>query len=196
MKLLASRLATLVLLIAASVVSVEAGISARGIMNGHYREAASFAPWSTRAHEREATSELMRLDGSAAVAAQQAIRLSPINASAIRTLGLLRLEEGDAYAGNRLMEAAAGLGWRDPLTQFWSIEAAERTSEPVKAAQRAEALFRQGIYLRPCSCSCRRKIPIKYRGCLLECWRSARRGAGSYSIVLVACLVQPQHASN
>jgi O-antigen ligase len=147
LRLLARRLATLVPLIAASVVCVEAGISARGIMSGHYREAASIAPWSTRAHEREATSELMRLDASAAVAARQTIRLSPINASAIRTLGLLRLEEGDAYAGNRLMEAAAGLGWRDLLTQFWSIEAAERTSEPVKAAQRADALFRQGIYL-------------------------------------------------
>ena len=178
LRLLASRLATLVLLIAASVVSVEAGISARGIMSGHYREAASFAPWSTRAYEREATSELMRLDGSAAVAARQAIRLSPINASAIRTLGLLRLEEGDAYAGNRLMEAAAGLGWRDPLTQFWSIEAAERTSEPVKAAQRAEALFRQGIYLPALQLLLQAEIPIKYRGCLLECWRSARRGAG------------------
>jgi O-antigen ligase len=144
---LAGRLATLIVLIAASVVSVEAGISARGIMSGHYREAASVAPWSTRAYEREATSELMRQDESAAVAARQTIRLSPINASAIRTLGLLRLEEGDDHAGNRLMEAAAGLGWRDLLTQFWSIDAAERTSEPVKAAQRAEGLFRQGIYL-------------------------------------------------
>ena len=144
---MAGRVATLIVLIAASAVSIEAGISARAIMNGDYREAASIAPWSTRAYEREATSQLMRLDDSAAIAARQTIRLSPINASAIRTLGLLRLEEGDAYAGNRLMEAAAGLGWRDLLTQFWSIDAAERTGEPVKAAQRAEALFRQGFYL-------------------------------------------------
>jgi O-antigen ligase len=143
----ASRLVALMLLLAASLFSVEAGISARSIMNGHYQEAAAVASWSTRAHEREATSELLRLDDHAAIPAERAIRLSPINAPAIRTLGLLRLEEGDDHAGNRLMEAAAGLGWRDLLTQFWSIDAAERTGEPVKAAQRAEGLFRQGIFL-------------------------------------------------
>lgn len=145
--LIATRLAMLLPLIAAALVIVQAGISASAILKGRYRDAARIAPWSTRAHEREATAELMQLDVGAADAAREAIRLSPINASAIRTLGLLRLEDGDAYSGNRLMEAAAGLGWRDLLTQFWAIDAAERTNEPVKAAQRAEGLFRQGIYL-------------------------------------------------
>src|SRR3954454_21129269 len=145
--LVAGRRRAMLLLVAATLLSLEAGISARSIIDGHYQEAAAVASWSTRAHEREATAELLRLDAGAAIAAQRAIRLSPINAPAIRTLGLLRLEEGDVHAGNRLMEAAAGLGWRDLLTQFWSIDAAERTGEPVKAAQRAEGLFRQGIFL-------------------------------------------------
>ena len=148
-KLVVTRLGAVMLLLAATLLSVEAGFSASAIANGRFQEAASVAFWSTRAHEREATSQLMRLNDGAASAAQHAIRLSPINASAIRTLGLLRLEEGNAHAGNRLMDAAASLGWRDLLTQLWSINAAERTREPVKAAQRAEALFRQDILLPP-----------------------------------------------
>lgn len=141
------KIATLIVLIIGALLSTAAGISAHNIFEGRYREAASVAPWSTRAYDREATAELMRLDHRASIAAEHAIRLSPINASSIRTVGLLRLEEGDTHAGNRLMEAAAGLGWRDLLTQFWAIDAAEQTGEPIKATQRAEALFRQGFFL-------------------------------------------------
>ena len=147
--LIGAKLAMAALLLAAALLSFEAGLSSRAIASGRYQEAASIASWSTRAHEREATAELMRLDDGAADSARRALRLSPINASAIRTLGLLRLSEGDAYAGNHLMEASASLGWRDILTQLWAIDAAERTREPVKAAQRAEALFRQNIFLPP-----------------------------------------------
>src|SRR6476469_2124436 len=85
-----SRLAMLLLLIAAAVVVIQAGVSASAVLSSHYREAARIAPWSTRAHEREATAELMRLDDTAAVAGRQAIKLSPINAASIRTLCLLR----------------------------------------------------------------------------------------------------------
>ena len=67
-------------------------------------------PWATRAYERQATSELMRLNEKAAASAEAAIKLSPINASAIRTIGFQRLEDGDAHSGNRLMELAASLG--------------------------------------------------------------------------------------
>ena len=101
-KLVVARLGAVMLLLAATLLSVEAGFSASSIANGRFQEAASVAFWSTRAHEREATFQLMRLNDGAASAAQHAIRLSPINASAIRTLGLLRLEEGNARAGNRL----------------------------------------------------------------------------------------------
>jgi hypothetical protein len=47
------------------------------------------------------------------------------------------------------MQMASVLGWRDPLTQLWAIDAAQRSGEPTKALQRAEALFRQDLWVGP-----------------------------------------------
>ena len=47
------------------------------------------------------------------------------------------------------MQTAATMSWRDPLTQMWAMQASQRTGEPDKAIQRAEALFQQEEFLAP-----------------------------------------------
>ena len=138
-----------VLIIVATVV-VQAGISARAILDGRYDTAVRWAPWSTRAYELRSTEALLHNRGPEAFGdATSALRLSPIDARAIRTAGLVRIGEGQTDQGNRLMLIAATLGWRDPLTQLWSIQAAEQTGEPRKALERAEALFREQALVEP-----------------------------------------------
>jgi hypothetical protein len=44
------------------------------------------------------------------------------------------------------MEIAAALGWRDVLTQLWTIDAAKRSGETQKAVERADSLFQQHFF--------------------------------------------------
>jgi O-antigen ligase len=132
------------------VLTIQAGISAHQLSSDGSQADVPLAGWSTQAHERLATQALFREDLAAALShAYSTNRLSPINASAIRTIGLVHLSRGDVAHGNRIMQTAAVLGWRDPLTQLWAIEAAKASQEPEKAVQRAEALFRQSLLVAP-----------------------------------------------
>lgn len=131
------------------VVMVQAALSARALANQRYADAANLAPWSTLANNTYATVELSQFHRSEAWRlASAAIRLSPISAPAIRNLALVKLVEGKSD-GHRLMQIGEALGWRDPVTQLWAIEAAVRSGEPEKAVQRAEGLFRQRISVLP-----------------------------------------------
>jgi len=47
------------------------------------------------------------------------------------------------------MGAAATLGWRDPITQVWAMQASQATHEPDKVIQRAQALYQQEQFLAP-----------------------------------------------
>lgn len=132
------------------VLIVQAGISAHRLSNNRSLAGLALPAWSTQAHDRLATEALVRDDFDAALShAYSANRLSPISASAIRTIGLVHLSQGDLARGNWIMQTAAVLGWRDPLTQLWAIEAAKTSQEPEKALQRAEALFRQSLLVVP-----------------------------------------------
>jgi O-antigen ligase len=146
----AGRIAALLVLTAAAGLVVQAGVSASAMLAGHNVQATYWAPWSTDAHERAATDELLRGDAANALNdAEAAIALSPISAPAIRTIGVLRIAEGSRTVGDPLMQFAATLSWRDPLTQLWAIDAADRSHEPTKAIERAEGLFRQEVFVTP-----------------------------------------------
>jgi O-antigen ligase len=146
----APRLAGLAALAAAALFVVESGVSASNILSDDYASASDWAPWSTAAHEALAA------DALAASHRQQAdqealatLRLSPIDAVAVRTAAVVRMLGGSATQANELMQLAATLGWRDSFTQVWAIQASQRTGEPEKAIQRAEALFQQEQFLAP-----------------------------------------------
>ncbi|HEY8591341.1 MAG TPA: O-antigen ligase family protein [Sphingomicrobium sp.] len=136
---------TAVLMIASpALLSMQAGLSARALWQGSYASASKLAPWSTAAHQKEANRAFfLQKPRVASAEAARAVALSPINAPAIRTLGLVRLSNGETVSGNRLMRLAAALGWRDLPTQLWAIDAAKKTGELEKAVDRAEGLLRQ-----------------------------------------------------
>ncbi len=137
------------LLALVAVVMVQASLSARGIAEKRYDDASHWAFWSTKANDGQAVVELAQNHPREAWRrAAAALRLSPISASSIRDLALMRLVAGSSE-GDKLMQVAAVLGWRDSLTQLWAIGAARSTDEPDKAMQRAEALFRQQTFIAP-----------------------------------------------
>ena len=131
------------------LVMLQAGMSARAISDKRYDDAASWAYWSTRVNAALAT-EALANDNSVQAwrSANAALRLSPINVEAMRDLAIIRLAQG-SDDGHRLMRVAAALGWRDVMTQLWTIAASQKLGEPEKAVQRAEGLFRQGKLVGP-----------------------------------------------
>lgn len=163
------------------VLVLQAGISGNHLASRHNAAALQWAGWSTEAHERLATDAVLRNDVASAIShGRAAILLSPISAPAIRSLGLARLTQGPVTQGNRLMQVAVGLGWRDPLTQLWAIEAAKTSGEPEKAVQRAEALFRQDVLVAAAitqlldSPGDHRTVPLLARGLAQQpAWRGA-----------------------
>lgn len=132
-------------LAAIAMVVVQAGVSNRLLIANAPDYAAQWAPWSTEARERQATAALLNDwdSGKAAIAAAAALRRSPINAPAIRTVGILAGLSGYDASSAKLLQMAAVLGWRDAITNLWALEGALNTGDATKAAQRAEALFRQ-----------------------------------------------------
>lgn len=133
-----------------AVLGVQASLSARALLRGDAAAAAQVAPWSTAAHEILADRALRANDlVGARTAGASAIALSPISVPGIRSIGLATAASGQTNRGNRIMEQAAILGWRDPLTQLWALDASARTGEADKAVQRAEALFRTKNYVAP-----------------------------------------------
>ena len=137
-------------LAAIGVLAIQAGASAHDLLRDDPDGAIAWAPWSTAARVELSSDALFRNDlATTEKQGVKAVALSPISAPAIRSLGIARLAAGGVREGNQLMQAATVLGWRDPLTQLWAIEAAKTSREPEKAVQRAEALFRQGEFIGP-----------------------------------------------
>jgi hypothetical protein len=135
-------------LAAAALFVVQAGVSAKNLLLDDYAAARGWAPWSTAAHEVLADDAIAGSNPSQANdEAVKALRLSPINAVALRTAAMARVLDGSTASGRQLMGIAVSLGWRDPVTQLWAIGASEQTGEPDKAVQRAEALFQQNLFL-------------------------------------------------
>jgi O-antigen ligase len=144
------RLAGAGALAVAALFVLQAGVSASSLLGNDYATARGWASWSTAAHEGLAADALASSRPEAAdQEAIRALQLSPIDAVAVRTTGVVRLLQGKAVPGNQLMQIAATMGWRDAFTQMWAIDASQRTGEPDKAVQRAEALFQQEQFLAP-----------------------------------------------
>lgn len=133
----------------AAALMLQAGISSLLLNRDKPDLAAKWAPWSTEAKDRLATRALLvdRDPRAASGFARSALHLSPLDAPAIRTMGLLADRAGATERSFGLMRMAVGLGWRDPITNLWAIDTARRSNEADVAVQRAEALYRQHQYL-------------------------------------------------
>ena len=129
---------------------LQAGVSAANLLSDDYAGARGWAPWSTAAHEALASDALAASHRQAAgEEALAALKLSPIDAVGVRTAAIVRIVGGLPTRGNELMQVATVLGWRDPITQVWAMQASQRSGEPDKVIQRADALYQQEQFLAP-----------------------------------------------
>ena len=81
---------------------------------------------------------------SAEALARQAARREPLNQAALRTLGLALAAQGQGPAADHALRAAGELGWRDPVTQLYWAGVAARAGEVAVAAERYDAVLRNG----------------------------------------------------
>ena len=154
----------LIILCGAGILVIQAGMSSRKLQVDKPDDAAEWAPWSTEARELLATRALLvdRNPRAAFAYARSALRLSPLDAPAIRTMGLLADMDGDGERSFGLMRIAVVLGWRDPIANLWAIDTARRSNEPDVAVKRAEAMYRQHQYL-PAATAALLQLPIESR---------------------------------
>lgn len=85
---------------------------------------------------------------SAVALAGRAVERQPLNQTALRTLGLALAARGDGEAADRALRAAGELGWRDPVTQLYWADVAARAGEVDVAAERYDAVLRNGQFGR------------------------------------------------
>ncbi|HUG46676.1 MAG TPA: hypothetical protein VMK31_09245 [Sphingomicrobium sp.] len=102
-------------------------------------------------HSAEAASWIAMLHlaqgqaGAAEDMARLSLRTSPINPRAISVLAAVSHAQGDKMAAAQLLSLATSAGWREPLVQYWILSAALEAGQPELAAERADALLRQGV---------------------------------------------------
>jgi O-antigen ligase len=107
-------------------------------------QAVQWRPASAEAWARVATKRAVAADWSgSAAAAKTALELAPMNAAAVRALGLAEAAAGRWDDAGRLLLLGGQLGWRDVPTQLWLIQRSLELGDPVVAVQRADGLLRQ-----------------------------------------------------
>lgn len=90
-----------------------------------------------------AASALDRGDAArAAYIARTTVLRAPIERGGTSLLGLAQLMAGDDAGGIAAMRAALMLGWRDPLTQAWALQASIDDGDTANAVLRLDALAR------------------------------------------------------
>lgn len=74
---------------------------------------------------------------------------APINVRAVRSLGLLESQSGDADGALRVMKTAGKLSRRDSSTQLWLFNHYLATAEYAQAFENADALMRRSDEYKP-----------------------------------------------
>lgn len=138
------RLAWILALALLAAISVVAQVDRRA----RYDAALSgFVPaaYGGFAAEQRARNALLQQDGERAlVESRLLLRTRPIPADHLSLLALAEALAGDEARATAALEAAARRGWRDPLPQLASAQAALETGAHDVAAQRITALLATG----------------------------------------------------
>lgn len=130
---LIGALAVLAVLSAADASAARGGSTAVSDLTGFGAASARMA----------AASALDRGDAArAASIARTTVLRAPIERGGTSLLGLARLSAGDTEGGIAAMRAALMLGWRDPLTQAWALQASVDNGDTANAVLRLDALAR------------------------------------------------------
>ncbi|HYD24915.1 MAG TPA: hypothetical protein VEB68_08955 [Croceibacterium sp.] len=90
-----------------------------------------------------ATLALVRQQRGAALAhARAAVAADPVHPASTALLGTARLVDGDLAGAETAFRVAARFGWREPATQLYWYEAALRSGDLPRAAERLDAVLR------------------------------------------------------
>lgn len=121
---------------------------AQGMRRTDPARAYSLAPYDGRFTGALAQQRLGEgLSGAASIAAvetlaQRALRQDPTVVSGVASLGLVRLQQGNAAAAGRLLAYAERLSRRDLPTQLWAIEDAVARNDPAGALRHYDIALR------------------------------------------------------
>ncbi len=116
---------------------------AAGLARSDPALAAGIAPDADRMSRAAQHLFFERHYAAASAAARQSLVLSPLQTRAARVLGQSELALGHEDAGLAAMDVAARGGWRDNVTQLWTMQAALAGGDYPTALQRADALIRR-----------------------------------------------------
>ena len=113
------------------------------LLAGDGAGATASAPWLAQGWSLRADKAAGRGRPAAGIEpARTALAIAPLDAVALRALGLGLIETGDTVRGNALLEAGAVLGWREAVNQYWLVDRALAFGAYDVAVQRLDALLR------------------------------------------------------
>lgn len=139
-----ARIGWYALLAALAVLATVAQVDRRSRYN---RELVALVPpgFAGFSAEQRTRAALERRDGERALAeARQLLRYRPLPADHLTLLALAEAQAGDPSRATSALEAAAARGWREPLPQAASAQAALAQGSYDIAAQRVVALLATG----------------------------------------------------
>lgn len=142
-RLVAETLITVVTLLLAGMIAASS-LSTRHFLHGDYKRAARLNPASADTAVEVAGEALD--DGNLPEAdrfSRTAIRNLPLNSNAIAILALTRRQSGEMAQADRLMSAAARMGWENIDVQVWALDKALRSNDAIEMILRADALLEQ-----------------------------------------------------
>jgi len=119
------------------------GVATGLASSGDYATAATLSPDADHLSRRAQDLFFAGRHDAAIAAARAALRIAPLNTRAIRVIGQAELARGHDDAGLDAMNAAARGGWRDNLTQIWTLQMALSGGDYDSAMERADALIRR-----------------------------------------------------
>ncbi len=112
-------------------------------LEGDGAGASASAPWRAQGWSMLADKADLAGHPEAGIApARRALAIAPLDAVAVRALGLGLLAQGHDESGNALLEAGARLGWREGVNQYWLVDRALAFGAYEVAIQRLDALLR------------------------------------------------------
>lgn len=130
------------IILAIWVVMVQLGQAA--IYNKQWQSATLFPTSKSEAAANISSAMLANKEkDKARLMASKALTGSLAHVEALRTIGIVTFDEGKVETGQKLVEIASDLSWRDSVTHAWLFERSLRQGNYAQSIQHADALLRR-----------------------------------------------------
>lgn len=125
-------------------------LASEAVLREHASLARALAPYSATAATFIAVDALKagRAE-SVEQAALTALRQSPVRLEPLALLGLARQAAGSGTQARTIMNMVGARTWREPVANLWLLNDGLTNGNAQQAAQRGDALLRQGLFIDP-----------------------------------------------